>query len=98
MHLRVSQKKFYLHCVCIVYTVAMASHENRSFSFQTFLQFLKIHHKIFNSSKLVNLFLSDGGPSLAHSKSINFIWRECPNFEGRSVEVVGHSGKNVFFF
>ena len=44
--------------------------------------FLKIHHKIFNSSKLVNFFLSESGPSLAHSRNINFIGRECPNFEG----------------
>ena len=49
--------------------------------------FKKIHHKIFNSSKLVNFFLSEGGPSLADSKNINFIGRECPNFEGRWVEV-----------
>ena len=42
----------------------------------------KIHHKIFNSSKLVNFLLSEGGPSIAHSKKINFIGRECSNFEG----------------
>ena len=63
MHLRVSQKNVCLYCVCIVYAVAMTSHENRSFSLQTFFTFLKIHHKIFNSSKPVNLFLSEGGPS-----------------------------------
>ena len=51
----------------------MTSHENRSFSFQTFLHFKKDHHKIFNSSKLVNFLLSEGGPSLAHSENINFI-------------------------
>ena len=49
--------------------------------------FYKIRHKIFNSSKLVNFFLSEGGPSLVHSKNINFIGRECPNFEGGWVEV-----------
>ena len=64
---------------------------------QTFSHFLKIHHKIFNSSKLVNLFLSDGGPNLARSKYINFIERECPNFEGEWVELLGHSGENVIF-
>ena len=74
MHLMVSQN--------IVYVVAMTSHENKSFLFQTFLHFLKFHHKIFNSNKLVNFFLCEGGPSLAHSKNINFIGRECPNFEG----------------
>ena len=49
--------------------------------------FLKIHHKIFNWSKLVNFFSSEGGPSLTHSKNINFIGRECPNLEGGWVEV-----------
>ena len=42
MHLRVSQKIFCLYCVGIVYAVAMTSHENRSFSFQTFLHLPKI--------------------------------------------------------
>ena len=80
---RVSQNSFCPYWVCIIHAVVLTSHENRSFSFQTFLHFfLKIHHKIFNSSKLVNLFLSEGGPSLAHSKIINFIGRECPNLEG----------------
>ena len=87
MHLRVSQQFFCLYCVCIVYAVAITSHENRSFAFQIFLDFLKIHHRIFNSSKLVNFFLSEGGPSLANSKNINFVERECPNFEGGWVEV-----------
>ena len=73
MHLRVSQKVFCLYCVCIVYAVAMTSHENRSFSLQTSFTFLKIHNKIFNSSKLVYFFQSEGGPSLAHSKNINSI-------------------------
>ena len=73
---------FCLYCVCIVYAVAMTTHENRRFSFQTFVHFLKIHHKILDSSKLVNFFLSEGGPSLAHFKNINFIGRECPNYEG----------------
>ena len=82
MQLRVSQKVFCLYCVCIVYAVAMTSHENRSFSFQTFLHSFKIHHKIFNSSKLVNFFLSEGDPTLAHSKYIKLVGRECPNFEG----------------
>ena len=43
--------------------------------------FFKIHHKIIHLSKLVNFFLSEGNPSLAHSKNINFIGRECPDFE-----------------
>ena len=75
----------------------MTTHENRSFSFQTFLHFFKIHNKIFNSSKLVNFFSSEGSPSLSHFKNINFVGRECPNFEGGWVEVEGHSGKNVNF-
>ena len=29
----------WVYCIGIVYAVAMASHENRSFSFQTFLHF-----------------------------------------------------------
>ena len=74
MHMR-SLKKFFV--LSVVYVVAMTSHENRSFSFQTFLYFFKIHHKIFNSS---NFLLSEGGPSLAHSKNINSIDRECPHF------------------
>ena len=87
MHLRVSHIYFCLYCGCIVYAVAMTSLENGSFSLQTFLHFFKLHHKIFNSSKLVNFFLSKGDPSLAHSKNINFKGRECPNFEGGRVEV-----------
>ena len=89
MHLRVSQNFFCLYCVCIVYAVAMTNHGNRSFFFQTFFTFFKIHHKIFNSSKLVNFFLSEGCLSLAHSKNINFIGRECPNFEGGGWKSVG---------
>ena len=42
-------------------------------SFCRLFNFLKIDHKIFNSGELVNFFLSDGGPSLAHSKNINCI-------------------------
>ena len=57
MHLGVSQKIFCLYCVCIVYAVAMTSHENRNFPLQTFLYFLKIHHKIFNSVQLFLKFL-----------------------------------------
>ena len=75
-------KNFLSYCICIVYAVAMTTHENRSFSFQTCLHFLKIYHKIFNSSKLVNFFLSEGGPNLDHSKNRNFIGTECLNFEG----------------
>ena len=41
MQLRVNQKDFGLYCVCIVYAVAMKTHENRSFSFQTLLHFLQ---------------------------------------------------------
>ena len=52
-----------------------------------FLDFLKIHHKIFSSSKLGNFFLSEGGPSLAYSKNIDFIGRECKNFEGGWAEL-----------
>ena len=52
-----------------------------SFPFQTFLLSLKNHQKIFNSNKLVNFFSSEGLPSLADSKNMNFIGRECPNFE-----------------
>ena len=50
--------------------------------------FYKIRHKIFNSSKLVSFSLSERGPSLARSKNINFIGRDCPNFKGvgRSIE------------
>ena len=76
----------------------MTSHENMSLSFQTFLHFLKIYHKIFNSSKLVNFFLSEDFPSVVHSKSINVTGRECQNFETGWLEVLGHSGKNVNFF
>ena len=47
----------------------------------------KIHHKIL--SKLVNFFLSEGGPSLPHSENINFIERKCRNFE---VEMSGSIG------
>ena len=97
MHLRVSQKIFCLYCICIFYAVATKSHENKSFSFQTFLHFLKIHHKIFNSSKLVNFFLSGGGPSPAHSKNINFIGRECPNFEGDGWKYRDMVGKMSIF-
>ena len=97
MHLRVSQKNFIL-LHFFVYTVAVTTHENRSFSFQTFYTFLKIHHKIFNSSKLVNFFLSEGGPSLAYPKNINFIGRECPNFEGNGWKYRDISGINVSFF
>ena len=57
----------------------------------------KIHHKIFNSSKPVNFFLSEGCISLAHSKDIHFIGRDRPNFERGWVEVQGYSGKNVNF-
>ena len=56
-----------------------------------------MHHEIFSSSKLVNFFLSEGGPSLAHSKNINFTGRECQNFEREWEEVQGHSGENVSF-
>ena len=51
-------------------------------SLSRFFTLLKIHHKIFNSSKAVNFFLSEAGPSLAHSRNIYFKGRECPNFEG----------------
>ena len=56
-----------------------------------------IHQKIFTSSKLVNFFLCEDGPSLAHSKNINFIGRECPNFEGDGWKY-RDSGKNCQFF
>ena len=59
--------------------------------------FFKIHHKIFNSSKLVNFFLSEDGRRLAHSKNINFIGRECQNFEREWMEVYGNSGKMSIF-
>ena len=58
----------------------------QEFLFADFPYFLKIHHKILYSSKLVNFFLFEGGPSLAHSKNINFIGRECSNFEEGWVE------------
>ena len=47
----------------------------------------------FNSSKLVDFFLSEGGPSLAHSKNINFIGKECPNFDGGVWKYRGIVGK-----
>ena len=75
----------------------MTNHENRSFSLQTFLHFLKIHNKIFNSSKLVNFFSSEGGPSLAHYKNINFIGKECPNCEGDGWKYRNMVGKCQFF-
>ena len=96
MHLRLSQKKICLYYVCTVYAVAMTSHENRGFCFQTFLHFFKIYQKIFNSSKLVD-FLSEDGPSLAHSKNTNFIGRKCPNFERRWVEYRNIAGEMSIF-
>ena len=45
--------------------------------------FLKFIIKSFlNQRKLVNFFVAVDCPSLAHSKTINFTGRECPNFEG----------------
>ena len=73
VHLRVSQKNFCLYCICIVYAADMTSHENRRFSFQTFLHFLRFIIKSLIHSKLVNLFLSEDCPSLFHFKNINFI-------------------------
>ena len=72
--------------ICIVYTVVITTHENNSISSQTFIHF-QIHHEIFNSSKLVNFFLCEGGPSLAHSRNINVIGRECLNFDKKLVKV-----------
>ena len=57
----------------------------------------KIHHKIFKSSKLVNFVLSEGGPSLAHSKNINFIGRECLNFERNGCKYRDIVGKMSIF-
>ena len=57
----------------------------------------KIHPNIFNSSKLVNLFLSEGGPGLAHSKNMNFIGRECSNFEGDGLKYWNIVGRCQFF-
>ena len=87
MHLKVSRKTSCLYCVCIVYAVAMTSHENRSFSLQTFLTVLEFIIKSLIQEKLVNFFLSEGGPNLAHSININLIKKECPNFEEGWVEV-----------
>ena len=75
----------------------ITSHENRSFSFQAFFTFFKIHTKTFNSSKLVNFFLSERCPSLAHSKNVNFIGWECPNREGDGWKYKDIVGKCQFF-
>ena len=81
MHLRVYPKIFCLYCFCTVYAVAMTSHENRRFSFQT-LSHSKFNIKSLIHSKVVSFFSAAGCQSLVHSKNINFIGRECPNFEG----------------
>ena len=47
--------------------------------------FLKSHHKILDSSKLVNFFLSEGGLS------------ECPNFEGDGWKYKVNVEKRQFF-
>ena len=98
MHLMVSQKSFCLYCVCIVYAVAMTSHENRSSSFQTFLHFLKVHHKIFNSSKFVNVFLCGGGLYLAHSKNINCVGRSARIWRGDGWKYGDTVGKMSIFY
>ena len=76
VHLRISEK-FCPYCVCIVYAVAVTSHENRN-DFLTFS--LKFIYKIFNSSKHVNFFLFEGGLSLAHSKKNKFDREGVPEF------------------
>ena len=68
----------------------MKRNENRSL-------ILQIDNKIFNSSKLVNFFLSEGGPSLAHSRNIHFIGMECPNFEGDGWKYKDIVGKTSIF-
>ena len=81
MHLRVSLKFLpilLLYCL----RCCRDKHENRRFSFQTFLLSSKIHHKSLIHSKFVNFFLAIDCSSLAHSINIGFIGRECPNFEG----------------
>ena len=87
MHLRVSQNNFCPYCFCIVYAVAMTSHKTGGSLSRFSYTLSKIHHKIFISSKLVNFVLAGGVPSLACSKNINFIGRECLKFEGGWVEL-----------
>ena len=87
MHLRVSQKIFV--CVAFVLFTLLPCHPMKTgVLFSDFLTLLlKFIIKSFKKFKQTCKFLSEGGPSLAHSKSINFIGLECPNFEEGWMEV-----------
>ena len=74
MHLKVSQKLF-IFLAFLLFTVLHAV------AMAFFLDFLIIIKSLIYK-KLVIYVLSVGCLGLAHSKNINFIWKECPNFEG----------------
>ena len=59
--------------------------------------FLKFIIKSLIHSRLVNFCLAVGCPSLAHSKNINFIGRECPNFREDGWKYRDIVGKCHFF-
>ena len=74
MHLKISQ--FFIDIAFVLFMLlpsqAMKTGDTLSRRSDTIS---KIHHEIFNQSKLVNFFLAVDFPSLAHSKNINFMGR-----------------------
>ena len=64
----------------------MTSHENMSFSFQIFLHFLKFVIKsLIHANLQISFYLKVA--QVLWFQNINFIERECLNFDGEWVEV-----------
>ena len=103
MYLKVYRKFFYMYffIFCIAFVLftllhAVAMKTGGSLSRISY-SLSKIHHKIFNLCQTCQFFSSLSCPSLADSKTINLIGRECSNFEGDGWNY-RDSEKNVIFF
>ena len=75
-----SPKIVFVHRAFVLFTLLPRKQEVLFTDFVTL--FLKFIIKSLIYSKLVFFFPTQDCLSLAHSKSVNFIGRECPNFEG----------------
>ena len=74
MHLRISQFFIYIAFVLFMLLPSQAMKTGNTLS-RLSDTLPKIHHEIFNQSKLVNFFSAVDFPSLAHSKNINSMGR-----------------------